>query len=237
MIEPFNPGLQYYVDKIKVGDCFTFIRLGDGEWSAIMQDRAITSSRSQTLNHSSLKQAMCKVIERAPDNPRYILALRRTSYRAGITEWLEQHTPAYVRFHDSTVFYKASKKGQFYPFVKALRELKVPIKLVGPERLAALDPNVFPIAEHIVIPGRNCWAQRQHILNQALSNREPAFYLLSAGPAAKPFAWSIHHHVGKHSFVIDCGSLWDPYVGKRTRTYHKGMLKRPAVIRKNLEGV
>jgi len=234
MIEPFNPGLQYYVDKMNAGEPFTFIRLGDGEWSAIRGDRLITSSRSQTLNHESLRNGMIKVIAQAPNDPRYILALRRTSYRANIIDWLEQNKPPYVQFHDCTVLYKASKKGRFYPFIEALRNLDVPIKLIGPERLAGLDGHVFPIGQHIVIPGRNCWAMRRRILAEALKTRDPACYLITAGPAAKVFAWSLFQRVGQHSFIIDTGSLWDPYVGKRTRTYHKGMLRHPAIIKANL---
>ena len=237
MIEPFNPGLQYYVDKLNAGDCYTFIRLGDGEWSAIQGDRQKTSSGSQTLHHESLRQGMIKVIARAPDDPRYILALRRTSYRANITAWLERNTPPHVRFHDCTVLYKASKKARLYPFIQALRNLDVPIKLIGPERLAGLDGRVFPIGQHIVIPGKNCWAMRERILSEALADRAPACYLITAGPAAKVFAWSLFQRVGQHSFILDCGSLWDPYVGKRTRTYHKGMLRNPAIIKANLTGV
>jgi len=236
MIDVLSPGLHYYVDKLNRREPFTFIRLGDGEWSAIMGDRNITSSHSQTLNHSSLRAGMSKVIERAPNDPRYILALRQTSYRANIVAWLEAHTPPHVHFHDSTVLYKASKKGQLHPFIEALRNLEVPIVLIGPERLAGLNKVVFNIGRRVEIPGRNCWAQREHIVAEALKVRVPSCYLISAGPAAKPFAWSIFHKVGQHSWVIDCGSLWDPYVGKRTRTYHKGMLNNPAIIRRNLTG-
>jgi len=237
MIDPFNPGLQYYVDKLSSCDPFCLIRLGDGEWSAIKGDRGITSSRSQTLHHESLRNGMIKVIARAPDDPRYILALRRTSYRANITAWLEENTPEYMRFHDSTVFYKASKKGRLYPLIEALRNLDVPIKLIGPERLAGLNGRVFPIGQHIVIPGKNCWAMRERILSEALADRAPACYLITAGPAAKVFAWSLFQRVGQHSFILDTGSLWDPYVGRRTRTYHKGMLKNPAIIKANLTRV
>jgi hypothetical protein len=234
MMDIFNPGLQYYVDKLNAGDVFTFIRLGDGEWSAIQQDRVRTSSGSQTLNHKSLQQGMIKVIARAPDDPKYILALRRTSYRANITGWLEQHAPKHVKFHDCTVLYKASKKGQLYPFVETLRNLNVPIKLVGPERLSALDPRVFSIGQHIQIPGKNCWAQRERILEEALRARDPACYLVTAGPAGKVFCWSLFQRVGQHSWIIDCGSLWDPYVGRRTRTYHKRLLNNPDILWKNL---
>lgn len=235
-MDVFSPGLQWYVDKINAGDPFTFIRLGDGEWSAIMQDRARTSSGSQGLRHSSLQRGMSKVITQAPNDPRYILALRQTSYRAGIQAWLAKNKPTHVQFHDCTQFYKASKKGQLYPFISALRNLDVPIVVVGPERHAGLNGKVFDIAQHVTIPGRDCWIQRERIVTAALKRSGPACYLLSAGPAAKVFAWSIFQRVGQQSWIIDCGSLWDPYVGKRTRTYHKGMLDNPAVIQRNLTG-
>ncbi|GAF87437.1 unnamed protein product, partial [marine sediment metagenome] len=136
MIDVFNPGLQWYADKLNAGDPYTWIRLGDGEWSAIKQDRGRTSSRSQTLNHKSLQQGMIKVITKAPDDPRYILSLRQTSYRAKIQGWLDQHAPEYIRWHDCTVLYKASKKGNLYPWIAALRNLAVPIVVIGPERHA-----------------------------------------------------------------------------------------------------
>lgn len=236
MIEPFNPGLQYYVNLMNQDRPFTFIRLGDGEWSAITQQRARTSSGSQSLNHKSLQQGMCKVIAQAPNDPRYILALRRTSFRENILDWLAQNTPPHVVWHDCTVLYKASKKGQLYPFIQALRNLDVPIVVVGPQRHTGLNGRVFPIHRHVVIPGKDCWAQRERIVTEALRDRNPACYLLTAGPAAKVFAWSMFQRVGQHSWIVDCGSLWDPYVGKRTRQYHKGMLNNPAIIERNLTG-
>jgi len=38
--------------------------------------------------------------------------------------------------------------------------------------------------------------------------------------------------MGEHSWLIDFGSLWDVYCGKRSRRYHKRMGK--GVIRENL---
>ena len=235
-MDVFAPGLQWYVDKMNAGDPFTFIRLGDGEWSAIKQDRLRTSSRSQTLNHSSLKLGMIKVIKQAPRDPRYILSLRPSSFRANIQGWLDNNAPRYIKWHDCRVLYQASKKGTLYPFIEALRNLDVPICVIGPERHAGLNGPVFPIAQHVLIPGRDCWAQRERIVAEALKRKAPACYILSAGPAAKVFAWSLFQRVGQHSWIIDCGSLWDVYLGKASRTYMKGMLANPAIIRRNLTG-
>lgn len=238
MIDALAPGLQYYVDKLNAGEAFTFIRLGDGEWSTIMQDRRITSSRSQVIDDASLRRGMIKVIANAPNDPRYILSMRPKSQRAGIETWLQNNTPPHVQWHDCRVLYKASKFGGLYPFIRALRDLNVPIVLVGPDRLKAMRGKVFDIGRHVVIPNKNCWAQRDRILSEVARNYDaPACYLLTAGPAAKVLAWKMFRDVGQHSWIIDTGSLWDVYVGKASRTYHKGMLKKPDIIEANLNGV
>ena len=232
-----DPGLQWYVDKFNNREPYTFIRLGDGEWSTIMGDRRITSSHSQTLDHSSLKRGMIKVIANAPDDPRYILSMRPGSQRAGIEAWLENNTPAHVQWRDCRVLYKASKFGRLFPWVQAIRDLGVPIVIIGPERHRSLHGKMFDISRHVIIPNRNCWVQRERILSEAARNYDaPACYILSAGPAAKVFAWQIFRKVGEHSWILDVGSLLDPYVGKASRTYHKGMLKKPDIIKRNLNG-
>ncbi len=235
---PFSPGLGWYVDKINADERYTFIRLGDGEHSAITGDRQRTSSGSQALNIKALQRGMRKVITRAPNSDKYILSIRRTSFRGrhGIKTWLDNNTPPHVTFHDCTVFYKASKKGQLYPFIKALRDLDVPIVMVGPERLRKLHKRVFPIAHFIQIPGRDCFVQKDRILYQCMSVHQPSCFLLTAGPAAKVMAWELHQKRGQDSWILDLGSLWDIYVGKATRTYMKGMRKKPAIIRRNLTG-
>lgn len=236
LTNPFNPGLQFYVELIEKRLPFTFIRYGDGEWSAIMRDRGRTSSRSQDLTPTTLTQMMKKSIYRCPNVGNYFPALRGTSFRAGVQGWLETNQPPYIQWHDCTVFYKASKKGRLYPLIKAVRALGWPIVVVGPERLRKLDGRAFDIAHFVQIPNKNCWTQRKRILAECLQATGPALYSFSAGPATKPLAWQLYGKRGKSSFIIDLGSLWDPYVGKASRTYHKGMLKRPGVIKRNLEG-
>lgn len=227
-----NPGLGYYVDRIKSGTPFSFIRLGDGEWSTIMRDRSRTSSGSQDIRLPKLRQGMIKLITNRPGSPNYILALRQTSYRAGIQNWLNENAPD-VAWHDCTVFYKASKKGWLFPFIDALRNLEVPLVIVGPERLGKLR-GILPVAHHIKIPGKDCFVLRDRILEDCLSIEGPAFFSFTAGPGAKVFIYNLWHRIGKKSFMLDLGSLWDVYVGKRTRRYHKQV--KGEILRRNLTG-
>jgi len=61
--------------------------------------------------------------------------------------------------------------------------------------------------------------------------KAPAVVSFSAGPTTKVLIHNLH---GRGHFLIDFGSLWDIYVGKRTRRYHKRIT--PKVIRRNLTG-
>ena len=145
-IEVFAPGLEYYVSRLRDNQCYTFTRLGDGEWSSILQDRKRTSSRSQRLDIRALRKQMRKVIIQCPDADNFILSTRPGSERPGIGVWLQRNKPAHLHFHDCRVFYQASKHGRLYPFIRALRDSELPVIVVGPERLRALHGRVFDIS-------------------------------------------------------------------------------------------
>lgn len=227
--------LDFYVSKIEAREPFTFVRYGDGEWSAIFKDRKRTSSRSQDLTVAGLGDMMTKSVVKAyADN--YFPALRRTAMKLYIRQWLDNNVPN-IHWHDCTTFYKASKHGSLYPFVKAVRELGWPVVVLGPERLRSLDGRVFDIAKFIQIPNKDCWAQRGRVMKELRRVQGPAFFTLTAGPAAKPWCWQLYA-THQDSFILDLGSLFDPYCNppKISRSYHKRVVRTPGILRKNLTG-
>lgn len=227
--------LKFYAARINKRQPFTFVRYGDGEWSAIFQDRSRTSSGSQALNIPTLKDAMTKSVVKAHRADNYFPAYRRTAMKPRIRKWLRDNASG-VNWHDCTVFYKASRHGALHPFIKAVQELGYPVVVIGPERLRKLDGKAFDIAQFIQLPNRDCWQDRRRVMKECMSVKGPAFFTFTAGPAAKPWAWQLYQTKGKDSFILDLGSLWDPYVGKRSRSYHKTLLKNPAIMRRNLTG-
>ncbi|MGD8501659.1 MAG: hypothetical protein PVJ86_13490, partial [Phycisphaerales bacterium] len=103
------PGLNYYVQRIKSGEPFTFCRYGDGEWSAaFLHDRPRTSSGSQKLKIPALRKDMAESLTEIHQDDRYIPALRPTSIdwsprQAEIERWLAANVPD-VMWHDCRVF-------------------------------------------------------------------------------------------------------------------------------------
>lgn len=229
-----QPGLQFYVNLIETDIPFTFIRYGDGEWSAILNDgRQRTGSGSHSLKFPGMQRALRQSLQQCPKAKNYVVALRQTAMKSTINQWIAQNATG-LNWHDCTVFYKASKKGRLYPFVKALRESRLPKVVVGPPWLRKLNGPVFKTTAHVEIPPRDCWTKHKEIVGRTLDFGKPAIVLISAGPPAKVFAWEFYQEIGKHSFILDLGTLWDVYCGKKTRQYMRGMTKD--VIRRNLNG-
>lgn len=232
------PALQYYVNRIQSGLPYTFVRYGDGEWVAgITHCRNSTSSKSQRLDIPSLQAEMrCSLMHcHVADN--YIVGLRPSSLTTketrGVKEWLQRNVSKKTHWHDSRVFYRSSKYGQLLPLVKVLQNLNIPLIFVGPARLKILrEKGVFPKAQYIIIPERNCYQHKLRIMQNVLDAPRPAFISFSAGPAAKVMIYQLFPVLGSTSFLFDFGSLWDVYVGSCTRTYHRTMSR--ATINKNL---
>lgn len=213
---------------------FSFVRYGDGEWSAITGDkRRRTSSGSHTLIIPQMRQDLRCSVREHHQASNYVMSLRQTAMKPHIRKWINANAPL-VAWHDCTVFYKASRKSQLYPFIEAVRNCGLPIIVVGPPRLRKLNGPVFKLARFVDIPNRDCYHQKKQILKRVLDFGEPAIITISAGPPAKIMVYELYRRIGDHSTVLDLGSLWDVYCGKRSRQYHKSMTKE--TIRRNLRG-
>jgi len=224
----YAPGLQWYVDKLRNGERFAFARYGNGEWDCILKLYHQTRSGSQRFT-PDLRQALAASLKQ----PRGVFtAMQSVSFltRVGILPkaeaWLADRAPD-LQWHDGEVFTKASLQGQLYPLVEALRGQRVVV--VGPPWLMKLPfASVF-----VAVKTHDCWADADAIEAQ-LRGLQNVVISFSAGPAAKVLIHRLQPVIGKHSWLIDFGSLWDPYCGKHSRTYHKRMT--PDIIRRNLRG-
>lgn len=135
-----------------------------------------------------------------------------------LMEWSVKQSQKYPQdWCDSDIFHKESINGNLNKFIEVLSNSH--IVYIGNESLKKLD---F-INEFIEIPYKNCWNQRDEIIEK-ISNTfdRDKIYLLSAGMACNVFIdrlWKINNT----NTYIDVGSVFDPYVGRNTRSYHKNL--------------
>ena len=225
--------LAHYTELIETRQPFTFQRYGDGDWNCIQRRHGFADV--DTLR-PGLRMSIIKSLEQVYRDERYILSIYVQNFSMDGLDWLEQHV-AGVRWHDEAVFGYASRDGHLYPFIKAVRELGIPIVVVGPPTLRALS--AFNVARFIeVSPIQDSaadtysWNDWQRVVRECLEVQGPAFFTFSMGLAAKAVVWELFGRIGQQSWLLDVGSLWDVYIGDRSRKYHFVMSEK--IIKANL---
>lgn len=221
MMRPVAETFGAVVDRLQARQPFAVSRWGDGEWAAVLgREGATVDGQSYT---AALRADLTGVLL---DRPGYWLGMQGFAVRrmgAEITAWLAARQLTFD-WIDADLFARASLAGTLQPFVKALQGREV--VLVGPARLTTIA--LFSFAHHVIIPDRECHAMADRIYADilcAIQGRQYPIVLLSAGPTANIL---IHRLWITNPFLtlIDCGSLWEPYVGLATRTYHARVLER-----------
>lgn len=232
--------LNFYVKRLVDGEPYSFARYGNGEWDCIFKNRARTGSGSQALT-PALRQALMTSLIKSPRGENFFLAMQSRTYltRCGLLgpaeQWLDSNAPN-AKWYCGEVFHTASIKQKLYPLVEQLRKMQVVV--VGPTYLRALEGNAFKYVKFVSVQGRNCFTQYKSIYNNILNTRQKlkgtVVISFSAGPTTKVLIHDLYSQIGKDTFLIDFGSLWDPYSGKNTRRYHRRLT--PAIKRRNLTG-
>jgi len=220
--------MQFYVDKLHKDEPFSFARYGNGEWDCILELYHRTRSGSQKFTPDLRKALEQSLIEK--HTGAYYTALQSTGFLqrigllAKLEPWLAHNAPD-LAWHDGEVFTKASMKGRLFPLIEVLKRHRVVV--VGPKWLMKL-----PFASVFVpVRTRDCW-QDVDAIEKQLRDLKGVVISFSAGPATKVLIHRLQPIIGKHSWLIDFGSVWDPYCGVNSRRYHGRIT--PAVQRRNL---
>ena len=225
-----SPGLQFYADKLRNNEPFSFARYGNGEWDCVLQLFHKTRSGSQKFS-PDLRTALISSLKKRIAGEHYA-ALQSATFlgRIGmlpkIEAWVAGNAPG-LTLHHGEVFTRASMRGELFPLIEAMKQHRVVV--VGPPWLMKL-----PFASVFVpVRARDCWQDANAIVTQ-LKSLKNVVISFSAGPATKVLIHRLQPVIGAHSWMIDFGSIWDPFCGVNSRRYHGRIT--PAVQSKNLVG-
>jgi hypothetical protein len=224
-------GLDFYVDMLRNGRPFSFARFGDGEWSAILGVQGANCDGHEYFPRlgADLRAAIIENLDYF-----YSIQGRAIKYLGkGIRRFLADNNVKII-WHDSDVFHRCDNAGTLFPLVAQLRTMKTVV--IGPAHLRAMDKRVFEYAHFIEIPPKNCYLDKENISRSVADWYEkegPAVFCFSASMAANVIIHELFPVVGRNSWLIDFGSLWDCLVGVDSRG---GKSKRywDVIINKNL---
>ncbi len=208
--------LSYYVTMLAEGKPFSFSRFGDGEWNAILDKPGENCD-----GHAFFPELGADLREALVRNLKYLYGMQMRAIKCmgrEMRQFLDKNKTC-VDWQDADVFHYCNNAGTLFPLVRRLREMKVVV--VGPSHLRGLDNFVFPLAGFIEIPLKNCYLGRENIYRRILEYHEksgPAVYAFSASMTTNVLIHRLYPALGTTSWLIDFGSLWDVYVGVKSRS-------------------
>jgi len=119
----------------------------------------------------------------------------------------------------ANAFNTASKKGKLFPLIAEGRKHKIIV--IGPKFLRRLPDKVFNYIDFIQIPERTGWFSESTFDKVLLCKKKfgnGILYSFSVGIGANILIPNLHRHM-RGNFLIDFGSLWDPFCGRNSRIY------------------
>jgi len=220
-----DPSLAQYMDLLRGGVPFSYLRYGDGEWNCALET-LYPGFGWQTFTPELREDVRRSLIEYHRD-PCYIMALAPVyHYRDRQRQWelmgsfLRAYHLTDIRWVSTQPFNRASETGKLWPFIQHLQQSNIVI--VGPERLGALK-KLFPGASFVTIPDRHCHARLPAIQRAILAQKLPAIILITAGPAEVVLIHRLFEEIGDSSTMIDIGTMWGPYIGRPERGGHSAV--------------
>lgn len=205
--------LDKYIKKLKIGETFAFSRFGDGEWLNIRKTPG--QNCDGNIYYSSLGDRLAEIVSNRQD---YILGAQDYKKWNLLSDVEKYPVNNWV---DADVFHKASMEGNIHLLFDILDEVHV--VYIGNKSLSTLT---F-INEFIEIPFKNVWLEYNEVLEKIINtfSDKPKTYLFSAGMCSNVFIDDLWKCNNKNTY-IDVGSVFDPYVGRNTRSYHKNLKLR-----------
>lgn len=196
--------------KINKKTPFAFSRWGDGEWLNIRKSPGMNCDGN--IYYHDLGDELRKIVEVRQDYYLGAQDYKKFKLLSDVEKFPNQD------WVDADVFHKASMENRLGSFIETLQEAN--ILYVGNDT----HRNLNFIDKFIEIPYSNVWKYKEKLLELLKSSIDEnhKIYLFSAGMATNVFIhemWSIN----KENTYIDVGSVFDPYVGRKTRSYHHNL--------------
>ena len=161
---------------------------------------------------------------------KYFSMLAESLNNAGLDVRQTMRHDVDIPWIEGTFMVNASRQGEFYPLLSALRERK--IIYVGPRYLRSLNSKMLEYREFIEVPDTKAFESYVDIMNKVFRVADHGDLIgVSMGPGAKKLIYDLHFDLKNTHTIIDFGSLFDGYVGRPSRKYMKAAQWSTTVIR------
>jgi len=222
---------ELLLEKINKEIPFAFSRYGDGEWFAIFEKKNTKNPNEPGANCDNHKffpdmgEALRNVLKSKPE---YFLGMQNLALRTQgdrIGMYLEDNKLE-LEWGNADILHHANIKTQLKDFFEVLKTKS--ILLIAPERLKGIN-KYFSYNYFVEVPQVDCWLDKKRILYEIskILNRKKGYIviLFCASMAANVWIDLLYNQDDYKDFtcMIDAGSIFEPFVGVKIRSYHHNM--------------
>lgn len=217
---------EHYLKLIKDNKPFFLSRYGDGEVIAMFNPDFFKEKKFEHLDvswHVDYGEKLKSILMNFNDGY-YHCFLNGTLWSHGVhpgekfIEFLNSNCEEAV-FYDGEIWQNASGEGKISQLIDAINPYD-PV-FIGGKHLGNLKyvNGMSEKMQHIVIEDYTAYYQHDYIVDEIMKKYESGsrMFCSSASAPGKIIIDELYPIIGKESFMIDFGSLWDPYCGILSR--------------------
>lgn len=206
-VEPSEVTFERMCKMLREGENFKFARYGDGEFNCMFGKHGHNCD-----GHEYFPDLGTALNNAFYSDPQYMVGIQPLAVQSGMWERAKQREGYPKNIYDADVLHSASIDGVITELLDACKK-RTPT-LIGPKHLGALS---LPQLE---IPKENCWVTYQEsirLIEYRMNWEYGDVFLLCASMMSEVI---IDYFKEVDATFIDCGSVFDPYVGVKSRRYH-----------------
>ena len=230
--------IDWYVEKLKNKECFSFGMYGDGEWGFILG--SLRETQHGCPCPDGIKESLLF------NSPNYYFSVAEVLKNAAWTGIGEDRMQKVldelkldIEFHEKDMWDTEMKKGGLTSLIEQLR--KMDVYLIGNqmlEGLTFLNPQkIFGLD----FPDWYTGEKMDVMVEKILAFGKPGVYMIAGGPASCILTQRLHGKI-PDSWVLHLGSIWDGFVGMGSMRGFRGEMyadptKHKAWAMSNLKGI
>jgi len=199
-------------EMLKEGKPFSFTRYGDGEWKAIL---GYSGKNCDGHEYSAeLMQGLRKAVANKSGIKFGMQSMAMRLFSVQIENYLDIMKINHQWYH-SDLLHRANLAGRLFPFMQGLNVNRV--CFVGPGHLKKAG---IRHAEYVEVLSKNCYTKVDGVFKRICTHLKKCnVVLFSASMMSDVLIDRLYPICGDKVTMINCGSMWDGYVGMRSRSF------------------
>ncbi|MBC8147443.1 MAG: hypothetical protein H8E98_05605 [Bacteroidetes bacterium] len=217
--------LEYYIDLLRNDIKFSLTRWGDGEWNCAMGVTGRNCDKHEYFPAMSTQLVAALIHDKGYFKSTWPLSEEMIGNNIKkIRRFCEGIGINLIGWEDASVIENSATNGDIIRMVDQLEKMNFVI--VSEPRKRKLP---IKYTDFIEVSPTNCYLEkdriREDIIDMVNYGYNDIVFGFSASMATNVIIDELYPIVGKDCWMIDFGSIWDPFIGITSRSYHRNYVK------------